>query len=117
MTDLFKDLFHHLMKRPPLWSDAFPCHRRFCRFCGGRKRADINSVFIRLSKKGLCMGLIYDDNGKWAVTDRAYGTMRLSEKDDCSVQYFAKAEEFEDTPVEALLEYLRREELEYKRED
>ena len=63
------------------------------------------------------MGLIYDDNGKWAVTDSAYGTTRLSEKDDCSVQYFAKAEEFEDTPVEALLEYLRREELEHKRED
>ncbi len=36
IAELWLDLWYWTLQRKPLWPDALPCHRRICRFCGGK---------------------------------------------------------------------------------
>jgi len=38
IIDKLKDIIHKLRKKEPLWSDAKPCGKRFCRYCGGKTK-------------------------------------------------------------------------------
>ena len=35
VVEWIRDYLHHRSGKPPLWPDAEPCGRRYCRYCGG----------------------------------------------------------------------------------
>jgi len=67
-------------------------------------------IVEELSKLGQCPNLLNDDNGHWAVTSDGFQNVVYGdEPSDIDTSFFVKAEEWKNTPREALLYYLREE--------
>ena len=65
-------------------------------------------IFEELSKLGQCPNLLNDDNGHWAVTCDGFQSIPedLDKPSDIETQFWVKANQWKDTPREALQSYL-----------
>jgi len=67
-------------------------------------------IMEELSKLGEAPNLLYDDNGRWAVTADGYqNVVSGDEPQDVETHFYVEAKEWKNTPKLALLYYLNEE--------
>jgi len=67
-------------------------------------------IMDELANLGQCPNLLNDDNGHWAVTGDGYqNVVAEDEPEDVETHFFVEANEWKNTPKEALLHYLNQE--------
>jgi len=69
----------------------------------------IDFIFETLTSLGGCPNLLYDDDGRWAVTDDGYQNVNTTEEAiDIKTSFFVEKEKWEDTIYKALENYFKR---------
>jgi hypothetical protein len=77
---------------------------------GDFKTLEFEFIIEQLSHLGHCPNLINDDNGHWAISSNGVQNVVTGDKpDDVENHFFIEAEEWKDTPREALWYYLLKE--------
>jgi len=71
------------------------------------EKLDFDFIILELTKLGQCPSLLYDDDGRFAITGEGIQDVVMGdEAQDINISHFVKAEEWKDTPREALSHYL-----------
>lgn len=71
------------------------------------KELEVDFILEQLSNIGCCPNLLYDDNGHWAISSEGYQNVVIGDDpQDVNTHFFVKAENWKNSPREALYKFL-----------